>query len=494
MAGAFRANASQHPGVRGVRFELRDSPNVWEGSRIMPLLEFRNGEKKMAKSELRLQSERPPKRTGSFRITLQSHDIHTMLRMSSGTLRITCRQLAAQFHAPCVILRAGRLFNLHHQRIPQRWIVDSHRVRVRPNQLLRIGELLQQPLDLRIGCRGRGLRSGAGEDQTRGGDHNASAGEVHNQRLSATHTCGSKGKPARLVRKAQNCYAATMSPLIRFCLALAAVWFGAHAEAASCVWKLTATDGKTLYLGGSVHALGKSDHPLPSAYLQAFDASTHLAFEIDSKAMSDTTTELLKAGQYPKGDSLKNHVDPRTYAYVRRLFDLLNVSEEQFHRARPWMIVLALEAASMRGSSTDFGVDKFLMDRAKAKGKPVIGLETAREHAAVYSGLSDREAEILLLVTFIPDVAGSGAKKKMMQAWRRGDVDALHATARLGYREFPAFAERLLEARNRAWLPKIEAFLHSGRTYFVVVGAGHLGGSEGLLPLLRQRGYQLEQL
>jgi uncharacterized protein len=43
-------------------------------------------------------------------------------------------------------------------------------------------------------------------------------------------------------------------------------------------------------------------------------------------------------------------------------------------------------------------------------------------------------------------------------------------------------------------LPRIEAYLHSGRTYFVVVGAGHMGGEGGLLTLLRGRGYQIEQL
>jgi uncharacterized protein YbaP (TraB family) len=36
--------------------------------------------------------------------------------------------------------------------------------------------------------------------------------------------------------------------------------------------------------------------------------------------------------------------------------------------------------------------------------------------------------------------------------------------------------------------------LRSGKTYFVVVGAGHMGGPNGLLALLRSRGYRIEQL
>jgi hypothetical protein len=44
------------------------------------------------------------------------------------------------------------------------------------------------------------------------------------------------------------------------------------------------------------------------------------------------------------------------------------------------------------------------------------------------------------------------------------------------------------------WIPKIDRLLQSNETYFVIVGAGHLGGPDGLLALLRQRGYKVEQL
>ena len=103
--------------------------------------------------------------------------------------------------------------------------------------------------------------------------------------------------------------------------------FPARVEAASaCVWKVTDPNGGTLYLGGSVHALRPTDYPLPVAYNRAFDASSRLVFENDPKASSQEFSYVLKAGQYAKGDSLKNHVDPRTYDYLRRFFALRNVS------------------------------------------------------------------------------------------------------------------------------------------------------------------------
>src|SRR5438067_13547094 len=84
---------------------------------------------------------------------------------------------------------------------------------------------------------------------------------------------------------------------------------------AACVWKVTSAAGNVLYLAGSIHALQSTDYPLPSAYNRAFDVSERLVCEVDPKALVQSSRGLIKAGEYPKGDSLKNHVDPRTYDY-----------------------------------------------------------------------------------------------------------------------------------------------------------------------------------
>lgn len=277
-------------------------------------------------------------------------------------------------------------------------------------------------------------------------------------------------------------------------IALGAICLATESNGASaCVWKVTRPDGKTVYLGGSVHALPKSDYPLPAAYLRAFDASSRIAFEVDARALQESTKSLVQNGKYRRGDSLKNHVDARTYAYMRRLFGLMNVAEESFSQYRPWFIVLMLQSASLARSSPKAGVDEYFMKRAAKRSMPVTGLESVQEHARVYSGLTDRESEILLLSTFIPSETRRGGDE-VMKAWQRGDAETLARIMEQEAKEFPAFNERLLGARNRAWIPRIDNFLASGHTYFVVVGAGHFGGSKGLLALLRAKGYQIEQL
>ena len=268
----------------------------------------------------------------------------------------------------------------------------------------------------------------------------------------------------------------------------------AETQAATAgVWKVTGPNGGVAYLGGSIHALRKSDYPLPAAYTQAFDASSRMAFEVDERALDRSSQSLLKEGTYRKGDSLKNHVDPRTYDYIRRVLGLMNVPEKTYSQYRPWLIVLMLQSMSSRRLLPEIGVDQYFMKRAAKRSMPVVGLESVDEHSRVYVGLSDRESEILLLITFIPN-ENPIDHDRMIKMWRRGDADGLAAMLRRDSAEFPVFNERLIDARNRAWVPKIEKFLQSGQTYFVIVGAGHLGGNNGVPALLRAKGYSVEQL
>jgi uncharacterized protein len=266
--------------------------------------------------------------------------------------------------------------------------------------------------------------------------------------------------------------------------------FCSHADAAS-VWKITGLDGGTLFLGGSMHVLRPTDYPLPAAYNRAFDASSRLVLEEDPKSALREFRALLKAGEYRGKDNLKNHVDPRTYEYLRRFFALRQIPEQQFIRYRPWLIDILI--TSPPPEYYGLGIESFLLKRAVANSKPVFGLESLREHNQVFVGLNDRESEALLLITFINAVQTSSGLN-LVDLWRRGDADMLARLTYDAYRDLPSFGERLLSARNRNWLPKIEKYLGSGQTYFVIVGAAHMGGPDGLLSLLRARGYRIEQL
>src|SRR5438046_9587169 len=115
---------------------------------------------------------------------------------------------------------------------------------------------------------------------------------------------------------------------------------------AACVWKVTSAAGNVLYLAGSIHALQSTDYPLPSAYNRAFDVSERLVCEVDPKALVQSSRGLIKAGEYPKGDCLRNHFDLRTYDYLRRLLKIVEVPETTFAAYSPSFLSLLPQAPS----------------------------------------------------------------------------------------------------------------------------------------------------
>jgi hypothetical protein len=52
----------------------------------------------------------------------------------------------------------------------------------------------------------------------------------------------------------------------------------------------------------------------------------------------------------------------------------------------------------------------------------------------------------------------------------------------------------LVVNRNKSWMPRIEQFLTGHDDALVVVGAAHLVGKQGVLELLRAKGYTVDQL
>jgi hypothetical protein len=84
--------------------------------------------------------------------------------------------------------------------------------------------------------------------------------------------------------------------------------------------------------------------------------------------------------------------------------------------------------------------------------------------------------------------------RDVTKAWREGDIRALESLLREGAEESPALFKKLTVDRNRRWLPQIEKMLQdSGNDYLVITGALHMVGSDGLVQLLRGKGYRVEQ-
>jgi uncharacterized protein len=138
-------------------------------------------------------------------------------------------------------------------------------------------------------------------------------------------------------------------------------------------------------------------------------------------------------------------------------------------------------------------VDHYLAERAKRSGKSTSGLETLEFQIGLLDQLSKRDQESLLRETVVElDLLDTNINQ-IVQAWLKGDSDSLEALLLAGMKEYPEVHEKIIVDRNRRWVPQIEKIFAQGDGGMVVVGAAHLIGKDGVIEMLKARGYRLEQ-
>jgi uncharacterized protein YbaP (TraB family) len=273
----------------------------------------------------------------------------------------------------------------------------------------------------------------------------------------------------------------------------------------SCVWRVTNAKAP-FYLVGSIHALSKSDYPLPSPYELALKDSKRFVFEFDPNRGAEFESKFEAAAKYPPGTDIRSKIDPQLLAWLRKnIFAVKADSRRGKHagvagfdnelRYKPWWIAQHLAApASYSKSSASHGLDNYFVDHAKMAGKEIGGLESVDEHVSVMGGLSDRDSEFMLRDALTQPTDSQKEFSRMYKAWRRGDTASLWAGDARLRNEAPRIAARLVEDRNAKWVPRIEAELKTGKPTAIVAGALHFSGPHGVIALLQKRGYEIEQL
>jgi uncharacterized protein len=269
------------------------------------------------------------------------------------------------------------------------------------------------------------------------------------------------------------------------------------ASSPSFLWKITGQHG-ALFLAGSVHALSSGYYPLSPAYETAFAASDLLVEEVnfDEALAPEAQLRVLALSMLPGSARLDQVVTPATFMAVTRRAGELGLPVEPLRRFKPW--ALALTLLGMQWEDTDFdpalGLDRHLHDRARADGKPVHALETLEFQISRLDGLGPGDQDRFLASAARDPEAQTRLLVELADAWKAGDPDTVERVVVAELMQEPRLYARLLVDRNLDWMPHIDALLAGDRTAFVVVGAAHLVGPDGLLALLRNKGYRIEQM
>jgi uncharacterized protein YbaP (TraB family) len=279
-------------------------------------------------------------------------------------------------------------------------------------------------------------------------------------------------------------------------IAIALLVVATAAQAKTFAWKVTGKGG-VVYLVGSVHLLSKDFYPLNPAIEAAYKDADLLVEEVDMAEMLDPTAQMgfLTRGMLPSATPLDKVISASTYALVTKRAADLGLPAEPFKLLKPWLVALMLVQAEWQkaGFDPELGLDKHFYDQAKAEGKTTQGLETAAYQISRLDDMTMEQQEHLLSESLKDLDAEKANMARLVESWRDGDAPGVERIVLSELKQEPLLYQRLLVERNRNWIPKIEALFARPRHALVVVGAAHLVGPDGLITMLRAKGYAVEQ-
>jgi uncharacterized protein YbaP (TraB family) len=207
---------------------------------------------------------------------------------------------------------------------------------------------------------------------------------------------------------------------------------------------------------------------------------------------------MLATAIYPDDQTLKEHLSQKTYELTEHEMKLLGIPLESFIRYRPWFVAMTIETFEFQrlGYDPAHGIDVYFAGKSAGK-KRIIELESFDYQIRLMNSFSDREQELFLLYTLQDLAQIKEEAEELMSAWRSGDTKVMETLVTKSLTEFPELRpifDKLIYRRNREMASRIEKFLKEKETAFVVVGAAHLVGKEGIIELLREKGLKVVQM
>ncbi|HHO2169324.1 TraB/GumN family protein [Aeromonas hydrophila] len=250
------------------------------------------------------------------------------------------------------------------------------------------------------------------------------------------------------------------------------------------------------WLLGSIHAGKPSLYPLPDPIERAWLQSRTLVLEVDLTHISQQQWQEMGAiTRLVDGKTLKEHVPLDLYRRTIIAAGQNGLTENMLAPLRPWFAAITLTQAALERTdfSSALGVDQHFAKQAGDSGKPIIGFETLLEQLGYLASVGDNQTLMLeSTLDELPEL--ERGFREVMKAWEEGDEATLInlLKSEMAPPKLQAWLEQtLLAERNHNWLKKWSTLPNES---FIVVGALHLYGDQGLLALLEQQGWRITPL
>ncbi len=273
------------------------------------------------------------------------------------------------------------------------------------------------------------------------------------------------------------------------------------------LWKVEKDDVAPSWLYGTMHVTDPRVVDLPDDAKAAFDAADTLVIEateiLDQQAMAAALLSKPEYTMFTDDTTLRSLIAAEDLPIVEAELARRGMPLAALNRMKPWIVaaLVAMPQCELDAKAAGTPIlDQKLAEDAIAAGKTLAGLETVDDQFGAMASLPmqlhvDGLVATLALGERVDDIMETmlaiyldGETGLFWPFFRAALPDAAGANG-TGYADFEAV---MITTRNRNMAENAKPFLDTGNA-FIAVGALHLPGEEGLVELLRERGYSVTQ-
>lgn len=253
------------------------------------------------------------------------------------------------------------------------------------------------------------------------------------------------------------------------------------------MWEINSENSTAkVFLLGSIHYADSSIYPLHKAIENSFDSSDILILEI----VIDEVNPFLMMEHLTFKDerTLETSIPADSYKKVSEMFEEMGLTKKTYNKFKPWFALLVLQTDSFKGSGLTAaeGIDMYFLGKARSSGKEVDEIESIEAQIKLIDELGDFTGDYFKLVLESSDTTAVSVEE-LITAWKKGDEKVIEKISNKGNEtaEFAEVMDKLNYQRNIEMMKKVEEYLKTDKTFFIIVGAAHVVGEKGLVQLLK---------
>lgn len=275
------------------------------------------------------------------------------------------------------------------------------------------------------------------------------------------------------------------------------------------LYKVTDSDGDSVWLFGAVHLGLESFYPLPDYVMEAYRGSDALAVEVDIVAFEKDIrgqVQAIRSLMYTDGTQISDRISKLLYEDTVEILEENDMYNRTMDNYLPAMWFMLVDNASLLRMELDpeLGIDRHFLTQAKKDGKEIREIESADFQYTMLGEFSE-ELQIMLLksavISYHAPMMAKAQMEQMLKYWSTGDEEGLgmqfgtQQTGGTSLEEMLLLEEyntAMYTDRNDAMTEYAVDALEAGEELFICVGAAHIVGEGAMAEQLRDRGFTVE--